>query len=124
MRPCPCPRPTRRTLHRQARVLPLHLAHQRMAEAIERITRPDVDVAALCALLDRVWQRGGGSAWSLADLRELRLLPHGADANRIGQVLGKLADGHEAIGRWRVVRVDTGAKKLRDGRLWRLVPRW
>lgn len=124
LRPAPHPRATRRTLHRQTRTLPLHVAHRRLVEAIERAALPDVDVRELHALFDRVWRLAGGAAWSVAELRDHRLLQHGADARRIGHALARLADARGTVARWGVVRVDTGAKKLRDGRLWRLVPRW
>ncbi len=117
-------RPPRRTLRRQARVLPQHLAQTRLLAELQRQRLPaDFDLPAVQALFASVWRQGRDAVWSVAELRQQRLLPPDTNGRRLGQVLAELAATAAPVGAWRVQRVDTGSRKLAEGRLWQL-QRW
>jgi hypothetical protein len=120
----PPARPPRRTLHRQARVLPQHLAQSRLLAELQRQRLPaDFDPPAMQSLFASVWRHGQDAVWSIAELRQQRLLPPDTNGQRLGQVLAELAAKAAPVGAWRVHRVDTGSRKLAEGRLWQL-QRW
>ncbi len=119
------PRPPRRTLRRQARSLPPHLAHRAVVLELERLRAPaGIDVDALGELFGAVWRLGRTDAWSVSELKTLGLLRRGPKPQRLGQVLAELADTGRGIGAWAVQRVTDRTAKTAEGHLWRLSRRW
>ena len=115
----------RRYLSRQRRHLLPQVAHGAvMAELAAQRMPTAVDMAQLSALFARVWKHGSDASWSVAELKAAALLPRDVAGRQLGQALAQIADMGLAVDRWAVVRVDTGPRKLAEGRLWRLQRRW
>ncbi len=117
-------RPPRRTLRRQARVLPAHLVHADVREALARVESlaamaarrrgRDVD---LDAVLAGAWQAFAESPWCVSDLRRAQIIGE-SEGVAVGQALRELLD---AGGRWgRFVLGQVSDVNTRDGRVWLL----
>lgn len=112
------PRPPRRTLHRQRRVLPAHLEHRALADELLRQRLP-AGVARLERLFGTVWHRGRESVWTCAELCEHGVLQPAATRST-GQALAALHAAGGRLGPWQLVRHHTD----RTGRLWQLRRMW
>jgi hypothetical protein len=118
-------RPPRRTLRRHVRTLPAHLEHRQMMAALQALRMSKgFDARELESIFSGIWSRGADCEWSVNELKSLGLMPGSEDGRRLGQVLAEIADTTGCVGRWEVKRVDTGRRKLAEGRLWRLARRW
>lgn len=117
-------RPPRRTLRRQTRTLPAHVAQRQALSELERARLPaTIDDAALEALFASVWRTGQTAAWTVSDLVELGLV-RPDQARRTGRALADLVAAGGRLGPWTLHRADLGGKVLREGRLWHLSRRW
>lgn len=117
-------RPPRRTLRRQARLLPQHLLAAAIAAELEHVraavaqaTRRRGGGVDIGAVLEMAWLAFGTSPWCVADLRTAQAIAE-HEGPAAGAALRELLD---TGGRWgRLQLAQVSGKTSRDGRIWHL----